>query len=311
MTPTTTHRPILISGPTASGKSALALGLAERLGGWVINADSQQVYADWRVLTARPSVEEEARAPHRLYGHVDAERSYSVGDWTREVKAVLAEAAEAGAAPIIVGGTGLYFRALTQGLAPVPEIPDEVRAEAEARAAADPAALYAELSLRDPDTAASIDAQNPVRLSRAWEVLQATGRGLSDWWREAAPPLLPLETCLALRLTCDRDWLYARCDARFDQMLKDGALEEARHVAALSPPPGSGLLKPVGAAELISFVRGEISLEDAAERAKTLTRRYAKRQLTWSRNQMADWAEVSAQENFDFEGLTKLSSIST
>jgi tRNA dimethylallyltransferase len=307
----TSRRPILIAGPTASGKSALALGLAERLGGWVINADSQQVYADWRVLTARPSAEEEARAPHRLYGHVGAERSYSVGDWTREVKAVLAEADEASATPIIVGGTGLYFRALTQGLAPVPEIANDVRAEAEARAAADPAALFAELAARDPDTAAAIDPQNPMRISRAWEVFQATGRGLADWWREAAPPLLPLERCLALRLICDRDWLYARCDLRFDLMLQGGALAEAERVAALFPPPGAGVLKPVGAAELIAFIRGEISLEDAAAQAKTLTRRYAKRQLTWSRNQMADWAEVDAQENFDFTALKELSSIST
>lgn len=304
------RKPILITGPTASGKSALALGLAERLNGWVINADSQQVYADWRVLTARPGAEEEARAPHRLYGHVGAARTYSVGDWTREIGAVLAEAAEAGATPIIVGGTGLYFRALTRGLAPIPEIPDEIRAEAEARAA-DQAALYAELLARDPDTAAGLDRDNPVRLSRAWEVLQATGRGLAEWWKDAAPPLLPLDRCVALRLTCARDWLYARCDARFDLMLQEGALREAELVASLAPPPGAGVLKPVGATELIAFVRGEIELAEAAARARTATRRYAKRQLTWNRNQMADWTKVSAQESFDFGAMTKLSFIST
>ncbi len=304
-----THRPILIAGPTASGKSALACALAERLDGWVINADSQQVYADWRILTARPSAEEEARAPHKLYGHVTADQSYSVGDWTRELAGVLSDARSASATPIIVGGTGLYFRALTQGLAPIPEISAEVRAEAEIRAK-DPAALFAELTARDPETAAGIDPKNPMRLSRAWEVLQATGRGLAEWWKDAAPPLLPPSDCVPLRLVCDRDWLYARCDARFDLMLADGALEEAAHIAALSPPPGAGVLKPVGALELIAHVRGELSLEEAASRAKTQTRRYAKRQLTWSRNQMADWAEVDAQENYDLEGIEERSAIS-
>jgi len=310
MTAGTARRPILIAGPTASGKSALALGLAERLGGWVINADSQQVYADWRVLTARPDAAEEARAPHRLYGHVGAFTAYSVGEWMREAGAALKQAEAAGATPVIVGGTGLYFRALTQGLAPVPEIPDAVRAEAEARAT-NPAALYAELLSRDPETAANLDPQNPVRLSRAWEVLEATGRGLSAWWREAAPPLLPRADCVALRLTCARDWLYARCDRRFDRMLAEGALEEAKKVAALSLAPGAGVLKAVGASELIAHFRGEFSLEEAASRARTLTRRYAKRQLTWNRNQMADWVEVSAQESFDFDAIGKLSSVST
>lgn len=304
------RRPILIAGPTASGKSALALTLAERMNGWVINADSMQVYADWRALTARPSPEEEARAPHRLYGHVAADEPYSAGDWTRDVARAMVEAGGAGATPIIVGGTGLYFRALTRGLAPIPEIPDEVREEAEARAA-DPAALYALLAAADPATARGLDPNNPVRLSRAWEVLQATGRGLSDWWREAAPPLLPLSDCVALRLTSDRDWLYARCDDRFDRMLAEGALEEAQRVAALSPPPGAGVLKPVGAAELLAHVRGEMTLEEAASRAKMATRRYAKRQMTWIRNQMDGWAEVDAQDNYNLGSIDALSSIST
>ncbi len=305
-----TSRPILIAGPTASGKSALAVGLAARLGGWVINADSMQIYADWRVLTARPSAEEEARAPHRLYGHIGAAEAYSVGDWTRELRGVLKDCRKAGATPIIVGGTGLYFRALTQGLAPIPDIPADIRREAETRAL-DPEALFADLSARDPETSGKLDPMNPARLSRAWEVLEATGKGLAAWWREAAPPLLPLSHCLALRLTADRDWLYARCDARFDLMLKGGALEEARRVAALSPPPAAGVLKPVGAGELISHIRGELSLEEAATRAKTATRRYAKRQLTWSRNQMADWAEISTQESFNFEAIQERSAIST
>lgn len=305
-----TSRPILIAGPTASGKSALALGLAERVGGWVINADSMQIYADWRVLTARPSQEEEARAPHRLYGHVGAEAAYSVGDWLREIGDVLLACEQAGATPIIVGGTGLYFRALTQGLAPIPDIGEDVRKEAETRAL-NPDALFAELSARDPETAAKLDPMNPARLARAWEVLEATGIGLAAWWREAAPPLLPLDQCLALRLNADRDWLYARCDARFDLMLEGGALEEARRVATLDCAAGAGVLKPVGATDLIAYIRGEMSLEDAAERSKTATRRYAKRQLTWSRNQMAEWVEIPAQESFNFNAILERSSIST
>ena len=286
-------RPILIAGPTASGKSALALGLAERLGGVVINADSQQVFRDWRVLTARPSPEEEACAPHLLFGHVPLTCDYSVGTWLREVGPLLNEVRDAGQTAIVVGGTGLYFKALTEGLAPIPECPPNVRAEGEAEI--DRAGLpdfAARLAVADPETAAGLDLANPRRVLRAWEVLTATGQGLAAWQAETGPPVLPLGDALAIALSPPRDWLYARCDARFDAMLRGGALDEARAVLALGLPATVPGMKALGAAELVAHLRGEIGLEAAVQSAKTATRRYAKRQLTWGRNQMAEWHHV-------------------
>lgn len=284
-----TH-PILIAGPTASGKSALALGLAERLGGVVINADSQQVFRDWRMLTARPGVAEEARAPHRLFGHVALTCDYSVGTWLREVAPVLGEARETGRAAILVGGTGLYFKALTEGLAPIPDCPPKLRAEGAAELARTGLPAFAErLARADPETAAGLDLANPRRVLRAWEVLTATGQGLAAWQAETGPPVLPLAVALPVVLTPPRDWLYARCETRFDAMLEGGALDEARAVLAQGLPPAAPGMKALGAAELIAHLRGEIDIDAAARSAKTATRRYAKRQLTWGRNQMADW----------------------
>jgi len=287
----TSPRAILIAGPTASGKSALALALARRLGGRVINADSQQVYRDWRVLTARPSAAEEAAAPHALYGHVALDRDYSVGHWLREAAPLVT--AEGAPLPIVTGGTGLYFMALTAGLAEIPPTPAEVRAEGARRLAADGlGALVAALRRDDPATAAETDLANPRRVLRAWEVLTATGRGLAAWRAETGPPLLPLRHTLAVALTPDRAWLYARCEARFERMLAGGALDEARAVLALDLPPDAPGLKAVGAAALFAHLRGEISLDAAAARAKQETRRYAKRQLTWIRNQMTGWTAM-------------------
>ncbi len=220
-------RPVLIAGPTASGKSALALAIAARQGGVVVNADALQVFANWRILTARPSRDEVAVAPHALYGHIPGDRDYSVGHWLRDVAPYIGSGATADAPrPIVIGGTGLYFAALTEGLADIPPTPREVRARADARMATEgAAALLAEL---DPATAARIDRQNPARVQRAWEVQESTGRGLAAWQDATPPPLLPLERAQPLLVDAGRDWLRARIARRFDAMLAAGALEEAR-----------------------------------------------------------------------------------
>ena len=292
------RRPILIAGPTASGKSALGLALAERFGGTVINADALQVYANWRILTARPSAEEEARVPHRLYGHVAADDPYSVGRWLRELAPLL----EGPRLPIILGGTGLYFSALTEGLAEIPPVPEAIRQEALARIGREGAgALLAELDAEDPETAARIDRRNPMRIQRAWEVLRATGRPLASWHRETPPPLLPLARAEALLLMPGRDWLAARIARRFDAMLAAGALEEAR---ANLPGWRADLpsAKAIGAAALIAHLRGEITLEAARESAITATRQYAKRQRSWFRARMAAWPAVSLPDGREMPG---------
>lgn len=280
---------VLIAGPTASGKSALAVALARALGGTVINADSQQVYGAWRVLTARPTAEEMAGPPHRLYGHVALDAPYSVGHWLAEVAPLLSERW-----PIITGGTGLYFKALTEGLAPIPEIAPAIRAAGEAELGQlGLAAFGAALTRRDPATAATLDMANPRRVLRAWEVLEATGTGLAGWKARTLDPLMPLDNCIAVALTPNRDDLYTRCDARFDAMLEAGALDEARAVMAMDLPSGTPGLKAVGAPELMAHLRGEMTLARAADRAKTETRRYTKRQLTWIRNQMGAWRRLA------------------
>jgi len=288
-------RPILIAGPTASGKSALAITLAQRFGGAVINADSQQVYSGWRILTARPSAQEESLAPHHLYGHVAPDAEYSVGAWLSDVAQALRDCAASGLVPIITGGTGLYFRALTQGLAPIPPIPPETRAAAEAALERlGLASFAAALEARDPETAETLDRSNPARLLRAWEVLEATDTGLASWHRETPAPLLPLEAVRAFALAPDRDWLYARCEARFDAMVAEGVLDEARIMRRLSLDPGLPAMKAVGAPELFAHLNGEITLAEAIINAKTATRRYAKRQLTWARNQMFQWRRLDS-----------------
>jgi tRNA dimethylallyltransferase len=278
-------RPVLIAGPTASGKSALAMALAVGQGRTVVNADALQVYACWRVLTARPSPEDEAAVPHRLYGHVAAGQPYSVGHWLREVAQVLATDPR----PVIVGGTGLYLSALTEGLADIPPTPPEVRARADARMAAEgAAALLAEL---DPATLARIDRLNPARIQRAWEVQAATGRGIAAWQDETAAPLLPRSRAEALVLRPDVDWLNARIDRRFDQMIAAGALDEAR--AALPDwNPALPSSRAIGAPELMAHLRGEMPLADAIAAAKTASRQYAKRQRTWFRSRMGAWQSL-------------------
>jgi tRNA dimethylallyltransferase len=285
---------ILIAGPTASGKSALALALAEKFGGVIINADSMQVYGDLRIITARPTPEEEARASHRLYGHVDAAENYSVGRWCVDVQAALAEAGEIGKLPIIVGGTGLYFKALTLGLAAVPPISADVRNSIRERLERDGIApLYAELARRDPSGAARLKPNDRTRIARALEVLEATGRSLADWHREGMQPILDAERAMKIFLVPEREELHRRIDARFDAMLANGALDEVASLDARGLDPMLPAMKAHGVPWLCRHRRGELSLAKAAEEAKKDTKRYTKRQLTWFRHQMPGWTWVA------------------
>lgn len=276
--------PVLIAGPTASGKSALAMELAARDGRVVVNADALQVYDGWRILTARPTAADEAAVPHALYGMVARDAAWSVGHWLRAVVPLLARPV------VIVGGTGLYFTALTEGLAEVPEIPAGVRAEADARRAAEGfGGMLAEL---DAATAGRIDRANGARVQRAWEVLRATGRGLADWQARTAPPLVPLAAAEALVIRPDPAWLNARIDARFDAMMAEGALDEVRAELPFWDPARPSA-RAIGAPELVAHLRGECGLEAAVAAAKLASRRYAKRQRTWFRNRMKLWQEFA------------------
>lgn len=273
--------PILIAGPTASGKSEFALEIAARKGGAIINADALQVFANWRILTARPTQEDEELSPHLLYGHVPGDAAYSVGAWLNEVEPLIL-----GERPIIVGGTGLYFAALTEGLAEIPAVPPEIRARADAKYDAE--GLDALLADLDAETLARIDRRNPARVRRAWEVRQATGRGLASFQDDTPAPALPLERAETALLEADRDRLSERIERRFDEMLAHGALDEAeRNLDGWNPSLPSA--KAIGARELVSHLRGEISLEEARQRALAATRRHAKRQRTWFRARMRGW----------------------
>jgi len=285
--------PLLIAGPTASGKSDLALTLAERLDGMVVNADSQQVYAEWRVLTARPLPEAEARAPHRLYGHVPLAETYSVGRWLEDLAPVLDAARAGGRRPIIVGGTGLYFKALTEGLAEIPRTPPALRARGEALLEQMGLGPFAEaMAARDPETAAGLDLGNPRRVLRAWEVLEHTGAGLAAWRARQPAPLLALADCTAVALDPPPRVLAARAEARLAAMVSAGVLEEVRAVMALDLAADAPGLRPVGAPELMTYLRGEATRSTALEAVQTATRRYAKRQRTWIRNQMRAWPKL-------------------
>jgi tRNA dimethylallyltransferase len=285
---------ILIAGPTASGKSALAMALAEQLGGAVVNADSMQVYRDLRIITARPSPADEARVPHRLYGHVDAAVNYSTGHWLRDVSAVLDEFAREGRPAILVGGTGLYFKALTAGLAAVPPIPADVRSALRGRLQSEGVRpLYAELLERDPQTASRLMPNDRSRILRALEVVLATGRSLSDWHREGLPPVIDASVPKVF-ITTERKELVARIETRFAAMLEAGALVEVRALRERHLDASLPAMKAHGVPWLIRHLNGEISLDEAAAGAVMDTRRYAKRQLTWFRNQMKDWPWVAA-----------------
>ena len=274
--------PVLVAGPTASGKSALAMELAARDGRVIVNADALQVYSCWRVLTARPSAAEEAALPHALYGHVARDRAYSAGHWLREAVALLDRPV------VIVGGTGLYFMALVEGLAEIPPVPPDVRAEADALRAADFPAMAVGL---DAATAARIDLANPARVQRAWEVLRTTGRGLAEWQAATGAPALPLARAEALVVRPGVDWLNARIDARFDAMMQAGALEEVRAELPF-PDPARPSSRAIGAPELAAHLRGGMPLAEAVAAAKLASRRYAKRQRTWFRARMGGWRGI-------------------
>lgn len=279
-------RVVLIAGPTAAGKSALALRIAQETGRAVVNADALQVWSCWRVLTARPSARDEAAAPHLLYGHVAPGRSYSVGNWLAEVGALL----RTGRGLVIAGGTGLYLSALTRGLAVIPPVPPEIRAQGDAWLARDDG-LASMIAALDPRTRAGLDLRNPARVQRAWEVLAATGRGLADWQADTPPPLVPPEQAQRFVLQMDRDLLAERIARRFDAMLDEGALDEVR---AMLPrwDPRAQWARAIGAAELAGHLSGRLTLAEARERAVIATRQYAKSQRIWFRNRMRDWTKL-------------------
>jgi tRNA dimethylallyltransferase len=285
---------LLIAGPTASGKSALASRIAARLGGVVVNADSMQVYRDLRVLTARPSPDEERATPHRLYGFVDAARNYSVGLWLADAERALADARAFGLLPIFVGGTGLYFKGAIRGMSDMPAVDAQVRAAVRRRAEGAPAeSLHAELAAADPRTAEGLRPSDRQRILRALEVFAATGRPLVDFQRERGAPLLAPGSWFSVFLAPERTELRAKIDARFDAMIAAGALEEARALLDRRLDPELPAMRAHGAPGLVAYLRGEISLEAAIERGKNDTRRYVKRQFTFARHQLPEFAHVA------------------
>ena len=288
---------ILIAGPTASGKSALALALAEKLNGEVVNADSMQVYRDLRIMTARPTPGEEQRVPHRLYGHVGAAENYSVVRWCADAAAALAAAQAAGRPAIVIGGTGLYFSALTRGIAAVPPIPPEIREEVRSRLASEGApALHAELAARDPAGAARLRPGDRSRVTRALEVVLATGRSLYDWHDVNKPATIDLACVAKVFLMPEREDLLKRIDARFDAMMAAGALDEVRALAARNLDPSLPAMKAHGVPWLIRHLKGDIALAEAVEGGKRDTRQYTKRQATWFRNQLPQFEWIAPEE---------------
>lgn len=286
----------LIAGPTASGKSALALRLAEATGAEIVGADSMQLYAGLRVLTAGPSPADLARAPHHLFGVADPADGWSTGRWLRAATDALSAIAARGRDAVVVGGTGLYFSALTRGLAEIPPAPAAVRAETGARYDALGEAAFREaLAAVDPAAAARIAPGDRQRLCRAWEVYAATGRALTDY-QASAEGALPAGSWTGVALEPPRDALYARCDARLVQMVDEGALDEVRDLAARNLDPALPAMKAVGVRELAAHLRGELSLDGAIAAAQQETRRYAKRQMTWLRGQMSDWPRLDAAD---------------
>jgi tRNA dimethylallyltransferase len=281
----------LIAGPTASGKSALALALAERAGGVVINADSAQVYRDIRILTARPGDDEEARAPHRLYGYRDGALPCSAADWAADAAAEVDAAHAAGRLPILAGGTGLYIRTLLEGIAPVPEIDPAVRAGVRALPLAE---AYEALRAEDPEGAARLRPSDTSRVARALEVARSTGRPLSAWQKERAGGIGGRVRLHPLILLPPRDWLYDRCDRRFDEMLSDQGIAEVRSLLERRLDPALPVMRAIGVREVAAFVRGHVGREEALEAGRRATRRYAKRQYTWfSRQPPADWTRFT------------------
>lgn len=299
------RRSILIAGPTASGKSRLALELALRLDGVVINADSMQVYRELRVLTARPDAADEAAAPHRLYGTVPGAEAYSAGRYVEDARREIAAAWSAGKVPIVVGGTGLYFKALLEGLSPIPAVPEEIRAHWRAEGERiGAAALHEVLAARDPAMAARLAATDTQRIVRALEVLEATGRSLGAWQKLSGEPVVRDPEALKYVVSPPRDTLRQRCDARFDAMVAGGALDEVAALMRLQLDPGLPVMRALGVAPLAAFVAGEMTLEEATERGKAETRQYLKRQTTWLARNMISWNAVLAHKTENLIGET-------
>jgi tRNA dimethylallyltransferase len=291
----------LIAGPTASGKSALALLLAERIGGTIVNADSAQVYRDLRVVTARPSVEEEARAPHRLYGHRDGADPCSAAEWAAEARKAIGEIHSAGGLPILVGGTGLYLRTLIDGIAPVPEIDPAIRAEVRAL---DVAWAHERLAIEDPEAAARLRPTDTTRVARALEVVRSTGRPLAAWQKDRAGGIGGSVTLGALVLLPPRSWLYERCDARFEKIISDEGIEEVRSLLARGLNPVLPVMRAIGVPEIQAMLEGRMTRAEALEAGRTATRQYAKRQYTWfSRQPPAEWGRF--EEALEGEAVDK------
>ncbi|MBB2831462.1 UNVERIFIED_ORG: tRNA dimethylallyltransferase [Rhizobium esperanzae] len=286
---------ILITGPTASGKSALAVELAKRYGGAVVNADSMQVYDTLRVLTARPSEEEMQGVPHHLYGHVPAGAAYSTGAWLRDVSALLPALKAAGQLPVFVGGTGLYFKALTGGLSDMPEIPEELREELRMRLVAEgPEGLHAELEAIDPAMSAGLNRQDGQRIVRALEVIKATGRSITEFQRRSGPAVIDADKARKVVFLPDRAVLHARINSRFEKMLQQGAEDEVRALLALGLPAVAPVMKAIGVSQIAAMLKDEMTREEVLEKGAAATRQYAKRQMTWFRNQMDEsWERLA------------------
>ncbi|WP_332302636.1 tRNA (adenosine(37)-N6)-dimethylallyltransferase MiaA [Rhizobium sp. GR12] len=285
---------ILITGPTASGKSALALRLALERNGVVINADSMQVYDTLRVLTARPSEDEMEGVPHLLYGHVPASNLYSTGEWLREISALLDDLRNEGCFPVIVGGTGLYFKALTGGLSDMPAIPDDIREGLRARLIEEGAVvLHAELSLRDPAMAEGLQPGDGQRIVRALEVIEATGKSIRDFQKSSGPVIVDPDRAQKFVVLPERPVLHDRINRRFETMMESGAVEEVKALLALNLAPDATAMKAIGVAQIADMLTGRMSEAEVIEKSAAATRQYAKRQMTWFRNQMGpDWTRI-------------------
>ncbi len=300
MSGSSAYRAVLIAGPTASGKSEVALKLAERLNGTIINADSMQVYRELKTLTARPTAEDKNRAPHRLYGHKTGHPPYSSGQWLQDVAYELKICRQTGRLPIITGGTGLYFKLLLEGLSPMPDIPEQVRQFWRNEMAAESSAeLHRHLAAKDPVMAQLIRPSDRQRIVRALEIYETTGKSLAYWQAQPKQPVLAAAQCLRLFIDWERAELYARCDLRFDRMIETGALQEVQALRTKNYPSDLPIMRALGVRPLTAYLDGQCSLDAAVSQAKTETRRYAKRQLTWARGQMADWHWLKAHKGAD------------
>lgn len=304
MNRTNTPAIIILAGPTASGKSTLALALASRFGGEIVNADSMQVYRELRLLSARPTPDDEARVPHHLYGFLSVCETCSAADWAARARVVISDIVAHRRIAFVVGGTGLYLKALVDGLSPIPDVPPEIRAVARARTKAEgSAALHTELVRLDAAAAARIAPGDAQRVARAWEVVSATGRPLSDWQKHTPVDGLAGRAPAPLHrfvIAPPRDWLYDRCTRRLERMVEDGALDEVRALDGLALPADRPAAKALGVPQFQAHLRGDCDFSEALAAATTATRRFAKRQTTWFRHQFGDWPTVAEKDSESF-----------